>query len=136
MSAVVKAAQPPITFQTGIVPGWRWRTSREGDVTPASMRTTHLFYTLRMIWNHSMPTSMKVGRNVQMYRFGARHDARYMRSAIIHIGAELFGRDDLSAWMKRELDEMAAHLRKVPGKSFIEDARSVAFLPARQEQAA
>ncbi|MCP3735655.1 hypothetical protein M9979_12300 [Sphingomonas sp. RP10(2022)] len=130
MNIVATTQTPPAFRSTAVVPGWLWRTHNEGDIAPSQMRTTHLFFTLRMIWNHSMPTSMRVGRNVKLYSFGARHDARYMRSAIVHIGAELFRRTDLPAWMKRELDEMAAHMRDVEAQHFIAEARALTFAGA------
>lgn len=130
MSVAVCNRAPPALRPTAVVPGWLWRTHSEGDIAPAQMQTTHLFFTLRMIWNHAMPSSMNVGRNIKRWTFGARHDGRYMRSAIVHIGAELFARSDLPAWMQRELDEMAAHLRDVSAQRFIEDARALTFAGA------
>lgn len=90
--------------------GWRWRTRNEGDVSPSSMLTRHLFYTLRMIWNHTMPAHMKVGRHVKAWTFGRRHPPEYMRQAIEQIGSELFRRDDLAPWMLAELEQMARFL--------------------------
>lgn len=121
---------PPAFRSAAIVPGWLWRTHNEGDIAPSQMRTTHLFFTLRMIWNHSMPTNMRVGRNIKLYSFGSRHDARYMQSAIVNIGAELFSRSDLPAWMRRELDEMAAHMRDIAPQKFIDEPRALALVGA------
>lgn len=127
MGEVVKLS-PPLALRPGeIIPGWLWRTNREGDISPVHMETRHLFYTLRMIWNHTMPTSMRVGKEIRLYRFGARHSRQYMREAIVQIGAELFKRDDIAPWMREELDEMAAWLRDVPAARFIGDTRALTF---------
>ena len=86
---------------------------------PADMDTRHLFYTLRMIWNHAMPPHM-VGRNVRRYVFGSFYTARYMREAILRVGGCLFSREDIAPWMLVELDQIRAWLadqRRLAGVS-------------------
>lgn len=97
-----------------IVAGWKWRSRTDGDVEPAAMETRHLFYTLRMVWNHTMPGHMTVGRNVKRWSFGARHSPQYLQEAVVQIGAELLQRDDLAPWMREELEEMAYWLNSEP----------------------
>lgn len=89
---------------------WTWRERSGAHVRPTDMDSKHLFYTLRMIWNHSMPSCMEVGRNVRRYVFGPFYTAEYMRAAVMHIGAELFSRDDVAPWMLTELDQIRAWL--------------------------
>lgn len=91
-------------------PAWTWRERSGTCVRPAAMETRHLFYTLRMIWNHAMPRHMTVGRNVKRWAFGPSHGPEYMREAILHIGAELLARADLAPWMLAELDQIRAWL--------------------------
>jgi hypothetical protein len=90
--------------------GWKWE-SREGPVRPDEMATTHLFHTLRMIWNNSMPAHMQVGR-VRLYDFPPDiYTVPYMRAAVMHIGRELFSRySALNRWQKDELRQMAEWL--------------------------
>lgn len=85
---------------------WRWRT-REGELlAPSEMATSHLFFTLRMIWNNSMPPHMAVGR-VRRYSFDPRFYTRdYFAQAILAVGRELSGRTDLTADQQRQLSEM------------------------------
>ena len=127
MGEVAKLSPPLAMRPSEIVPAWKWRTNNEGDIAPMLMETRHLFYTLRMIWNHSMPLIMTVGGEVRRYHFGPRHTREYMREAIMRIGAELFTRNDLEPWMVRQLEEMAAWLRDVPADKFISDTRALTF---------
>lgn len=90
---------------------FKWRTAEGLLLSPQTMVTRHLFYTLRMIWNHSVPERCRVGRNVRLYRFGEFYTAEYMRLAVRFIGAELMTRDDIADWQQRELFEIAAWLR-------------------------
>lgn len=96
--------------ESALVPGWQWR-AREGDLVPAAMETRHLFYTLRMIWNHTMPAHMTVGGNVKRWRFGDRHPMDYMGEAVVQVGAELFRRRDLAPWQRDQLEQMARWLQ-------------------------
>lgn len=91
---------------------WRWRSASingGGARLPSEMATSHLFYTLRMVWNHSMP--MQVGRNSKRYCFSASYTPAYMQEAVQRLGAELATRTDLAAWQRFELEQMARYLR-------------------------
>ncbi|MBU0801381.1 MAG: hypothetical protein KKA05_10340 [Alphaproteobacteria bacterium] len=90
---------------------FQWRTSEGLMLKPSSMVTRHLFYTLRMIWNHSVPERCRVGKSIRLYTFGEFYTADYMRLAVRFIGTELMGRDDLADWQRRELFEIASWLR-------------------------
>lgn len=131
MTTIAIIPPPPALQATSIIPGWRWRTHGDGEVAPSSMATTHLFFTLRMIWNHGMPTHMHVGGRTRQWRFGARHNPQYMRQAIVQIGAELFTRTDLPASYRAQLDEMARWFQLVSAESFVTDARAL-MLPDQQ----
>lgn len=104
------APAAPITTP---VPGFRWRMNGGELRPPGAMATTHLFYTLRMIWNNCAPASARVGK-VKLYDFGPSYTTDYMRQAVRALSLELGGRHDLPAWMRRELEQMAAHLRADP----------------------
>lgn len=100
----------PATFALPVhTPTWTWRQQHGREIAPADMDTRHLFYTMRMIWNHSMPEAMHVGEDIKRYRFGSRHPPSYMQQAIVHIGAELFDRTDLTFAQYETLGKMAAH---------------------------
>lgn len=117
----------PRTLPT-IDPDWKWITSKGTQVSPFGMATNHLFNTLRMIWNNSMPPRMRVGV-VKLYRFDpAIYTSRYIAEAVANIGAELFGRDNLPSWMREQLTQMWRHLQHLELTPFIEDNRLAGFL--------
>lgn len=90
---------------------FEWR-SADGDFwAPKDMETRHVFYTVRMIWNHSVPEDMRVGRNIRLYRFGDFYTGEYMKSAVLALGRELLTRKDLEPWQLRELGQIAAYFR-------------------------
>jgi hypothetical protein len=89
---------------------WKWRDKKGYFHAPRKMETRHLFCTLRMIWNNFMEPSMRVGK-VRLYQFNPYYTRRYFAEAIVVIGRELQGRNDLTAQWKDELQQMASHLR-------------------------
>jgi len=90
---------------------WKWRDKFGQFHAPQEMETRHLFYTLRMLWNHFMPRHMNVGENINRYRFEAFYTPAYFRQAVYHCGRELMQRRDLTPQWKREIEEMASWLR-------------------------
>lgn len=99
-----------IAPRASLASDWMWIERGGRRVPPVHMETRHLFYTLRMIWNHAMPAHMRVGRNLKRWSFGKPHTPEYMREAVLHIGAELLGRPDIAPWMLAELDQVRAWL--------------------------
>lgn len=74
------------------------------------MATTHLFYTIRMIWNNSCPKEFRVGK-VILYSFDSFYTPEYIQSAVFHLLRELSQRDNIPDWCISEINEMIAHLR-------------------------
>lgn len=87
---------------------WSWRDKFGNLHDPKEMETRHLFYTVRMIWNHSVPPHMIVGQNVKLYRFSSFYTTPYMRQSVLQCGAELMTRKDLEPWQWLELQEIAS----------------------------
>jgi len=77
------------------------------------METRHLFYTLRMIWNHTMPESVRF-RRYRNYQLGPFYTAEYLQQAITHIGRELLQRSDLRPKWQADLAHMAKHFADSP----------------------
>jgi hypothetical protein len=104
---------------------WTWR-DREGQRhTPASLETHHLFYTLRMIWNHVVPSHMRVGK-VRLYIFSAKHySPRYFAEAVAALGAELMTRQDVTPEWEVELAQMAEWLRNRPGSIVVSGVKEL-----------
>ena len=89
--------------------GFKWRSSDGRKVLPENMRTTHIFYTIRMIWNNRMP--VPVPDNPKFYTFDKRfYDDRYLALALIHLWRELKTRKDLPPKLKNQLKWMRNQL--------------------------
>ncbi len=92
--------------------GWKWRSKNGTFRSPTSMETTHLFYVLRMIWNHTMPQQAWVrtpGRPINFYIFSDFYTVEYMKDAIHHIWAELSNRTDIPVWAQIQLGQMHSY---------------------------
>lgn len=75
---------------------WKDRTGKLW--TPASMTTRHLFYTIRMVWNHTMPVQARSPTYIR-YIFKEFYTPEYMAKAIQALAAELLKRNDIEpAW--------------------------------------
>lgn len=125
-----------------------WHTDAGEDIKPRKMATAHIFYTLRMIWNHRCPPALRVG---QFIRRGPIHrwPREYVAQAVHALRAELRRRRDVEQWMKDELADIgrnARFLRLVanagrrivcePKESFLDYAIGDLDLAKRCEQAA
>jgi len=82
---------------------FRWR-DRAGEMhAPERMETRHVFFTLRMIWNHSAPEHLKLRPFRRYSGFPARYSPDYVRRAIRALIAEASRRDDLRPEWAAEL---------------------------------
>lgn len=94
-------------------PGFLWKTSRNqgGEyLAPKDMATHHLFFTLRMIWNHTMPEDAR-SVNYKQYQFGPSYTKEYLVEAIKALTYELATRQDMqTAWLE-ELARMIGWLK-------------------------
>lgn len=81
-----------------------WRDRHGIRHLPARMETRHLFYTLRMIWNNTMPASARLPGN--LYSFGPTYTRDYMLSAIVAIVPELAARKDMTSEWRQQLQHM------------------------------
>lgn len=83
---------------------WYTHTNEAMDVE--DMATPHVFYALRMVWNHSVPQVLKVGDGPN-YPDVRRWCETYRRAAIDTLANELSQREDeLSPELRMELFEM------------------------------
>ena len=83
---------------------FRWKDTKDNFHFPAHMVTSHLFMTLVLIWNHTMPEDAVIERSGawvhHRYRLGCHYDEDYLSVAIGAIARELFTRKDLEpAWL-------------------------------------
>lgn len=102
---------------------FKWRDQRGRFHPIKEMETSHLFFTFRMIWNHSMPAEARVGNRIQRYSFPSFYTTSYMREACLNIYPELDKRTDLAPFMRRELEDMRRYFvefrNKIVGRQML-----------------
>lgn len=91
-----------------------WKDRRDNFYNPSDMETRHLFMTLVMIWNSTMPVDARILRSGSwrhhMYRFGPHYTADYLAGAIGHLARELFKRTDMEFSWRITLNKMHEYL--------------------------
>lgn len=90
---------------------WKWKDTHDSYHAPSEMETRHLFYTLRMIWNHTMTESIRL-YPYKEYAFSPFYTPEYLQQAIHFIGYELLNRPDIKLKWKADLASMAKHFAK------------------------
>ncbi len=81
-------SEKQIEMRTKIEKQWAWR-DRHGNFTiPSAMSTRHLYHTLKMIWNNSMPEVAKI-HPVLQYSFNGFYTSAYMKIACVKMLEEL-----------------------------------------------
>ena len=100
----------PVTRQCPEEKPFLWRTQHGEYKRLCDMSTAHLFSTLRMVWNNTMPEEARVGR-VKLYHFSAYYTEAYFMEMCCRSLEELRVRTDVPAWILRELEQMAAYIR-------------------------
>ena len=91
------------------ITNFKWRDKRGQFHKPKNMETRHIFYTLRMIWNHSMPEEAKI-RPYREYDFNPFYTKEYMQFAVLALAMELSDRYDLSFKSQNQLQFMLDYL--------------------------
>ena len=88
----------PTSIKSGqLMPHFRWR-DRFGEFhRPTEMETRHLFFTLRMIWNHTCPEQFQI-KPFQEYDFSDFYTTHYFKTAVLALSAELATRNDLEPY--------------------------------------
>ena len=92
------------TRKEGAVIAFQWRDRTGQPHLVKRMETRHLFYTLRMIWNHTMPVSARLPGN--LHSFGPIYTRDYMINAIEAIVPELATRNDMTKDWMQQLQKM------------------------------
>ncbi len=108
---------------------FKWRDRRGGYHYPSAMNTDHLFYTVRMIWNHNMPVKLAP---YAKYAFNEFYSAEYMKNALRAMVPELAKRIDLTNLQRADLKSMTRWLSTVQiaerEKTQLEDKDSEAVM--------
>lgn len=86
-----------------------WTTARGKTLRIADMATSHLFYTVRMLWNHHAPVHLQF-RPFKRYRLNMPR--QYVLDSMAAMLAELRTRTDLSSDQAHVLNQMTNHFKK------------------------
>ena len=76
-----------------LVKGFIWIDQMGIPHTMESMTTHHLFYSIRMIWNHIVPLELQV-KPFKQYNLSSRFTEKFCKRAVNALLAELKTRDD------------------------------------------
>ncbi len=96
---------------------FKWIDKDGKSHKPQEMTTHHLFFTLRMIWNHTAPAHLRFNPYKKYNTSVLLSNKEYVRTAIVSISAELFGRDDLTDYMKECLLKIQSYFNlKISGE--------------------
>lgn len=94
-----------------VLASFRWRTQERELLCPTEMATRHLWFTLRMIWNHSAPAEAHL-TPFKHYRFGPFYTPAYMASAVKALLNELRTRKDIRPEWLAGLAHMADYVNR------------------------
>lgn len=79
---------------------------------PAEMRTAHLFYSVRMIFNHTAPPAFRIP-GCKRYDGPDRWPAGLRRDSMAALLSELITRSDIAPWMFTQLLHMQQAMRSI-----------------------
>lgn len=97
---------------------WQWKDTNDNFHHPRDMETRHVFFTLRMIWNHVVPKEMQI-EPFKRYRFSSFYTQEYMEEAVRVLSAELSTRNDLTPYYKKCIQIIVGHLNIWKGQGQI-----------------
>lgn len=89
---------------------FKWRDRRGQFHYPKDMETRHLFFTVRMIWNHTVPDMYQI-KPFERYNFSSFYTSFYMGQAVRNILSELSTRNDLTDYYIKCLLHMCNCMR-------------------------
>jgi hypothetical protein len=92
------------------LPKWRDRKGSFHDIS--SMETRHLFYTVRMIWNHTSPSDLQL-KPFKKYSFSKFYTQEYFAKMVKAMLIELSKRNDLTWIWVNELNFMIGHQLRI-----------------------
>lgn len=90
---------------------FRWRDQHGKLHSPILMGTRHLYFTVVMIWNHTMPYEART-HNYKEYRFGPFYSPSYLETAIRWMLPEVLRRHDLERYQILALLKMNEYLMR------------------------
>lgn len=97
---------------------YQWRDRSGNFHHPGEMETRHIYYTVCMIWNHTMP--VKTRPDYRRYEFSWYYTNDYMKLSVIMLVKELFRRDDILPEWKATLDMIYSYVKQTEER-FLQD---------------
>ncbi len=95
----------------------RWLTHDKGSIKPKEMATTHLFNTIKMIWNHTVPEDMKL-KPYKKYKIDTRvYTHSYISQILRLLLQELSTRSDTELIM-RDMIRIDNMMKKLTSENF------------------
>ena len=95
---------------------FRWKDRKDNFHAPVQMETRHLFMTLVLIWNHTMPEDAFIDSSGRWthhrYNLGPHYTVDYLSEAIGALAQELAKRDDMEPAWRTTLRKMEFYLFK------------------------
>ena len=88
-----------------------WLDQYNNYHAPAQMSTHHLFYTIKMLWNHFVPEEMKVRPYKQYHLNPKRFTKEYCMRAVRALVKELMTREDRWCY-QGQMNQILAALKK------------------------
>jgi len=93
------------------LPDFRWTTNDGLKLRPIIMETRHLYFSIAMIWHHTMPPAAKLF-NHKKYSFGPQFTEEYLELSIKILLFELATRDDLEDRWRINIQKMMSFLNR------------------------
>jgi hypothetical protein len=118
MANIKMFTQPDCQMKLQQIEGFMWRDRQGTFHKPENMTTQHVFFTLRMIWNHSAPLGMRI-KPYKQYNFGSFYTKDYMITAVYALAEELSTRTDLQPYFIKCLNIICGHIN--PQRRIIDD---------------
>lgn len=93
---------------------FRWLTRDGTRYRPDEMATHHLFYTLRVLWNHLVPARYVI-LPLNSYAFGPEYTSEYLRDALFYLYEEAHARKVVSPRLQKQLAFMMNYIPEIEG---------------------
>ena len=84
----------------------KWKTSAGSSTELTDMETSHLFYTIRLVWNSFMPRPLSVGTYKAVWFNTELYTSKYLTKLLPALYKELLARDNITDRHKQQLEDM------------------------------
>lgn len=99
-----------------VAKSFMWRMQGGERIYPKNMTTHHLFYTLKMIWNHTVPEHKQIKPFKQYNINWSFYTPEYLANAIRVLSAELGTRENIELYL-HPLSIIQKHMEAIDGKA-------------------